>query len=216
MRCWSAACSRGPVKPRSAFETRSGCYCWQGPRAGPLHCRMGRGQRFGWPGYPPPRWAEEFRDTLLYRAAGWGDHKPIRHSPSVGSMGNPLRSSGSTTPTPRPSARCGPLLAITRSFPKRANITRALSPMSDPLTIIPNRDAAAGRQKPRLGGVATAVAAARLKRANAAPSTSRCPAAIFRSNGARSDDHVLDDGELRPSNMKVVSIPALFASPLRR
>jgi len=172
------------------FETAAGLIaCRRGPAPDLYTVDMGP-PRFGWRDIPL---AEEFRDTRAIELQIGPIDAPILHSPSVVSMGNPHAIFWVEDIAAYDLARFGPLLENHPIFPERANIT---------LAHVVDRDHIAMRTWERGAGLtracgsaacATAVAAARLKRANRKVTMS-LPGGDLDIEWRESDDHVLMTG----------------------
>ena len=159
-RCIAAVVSGETGKERLLFETAAGLLPSWKNADGSFTVDMGR-PRFGWQDIPL---AEEFRDTRQIELQIGPIDKPVLHSPSVVSMGNPHAIFWVDDVNAHDLARFGPLLENHPIFPERANIT---------LAQIKSRDHIVARTWERGAGLtracgsaacATAVAAARLKR----------------------------------------------------
>ena len=122
MRCVAALCSRKPARTRLTFETEAGLLnCWKGDA--PLVSTVDMGEpRFAWNEIPL---AEEFRDTRAIELQIGPIDKPILHSPSVVSMGNPHAIFWVDDVNAYDLAKIGPLLENHPIFPERANISLA-------------------------------------------------------------------------------------------
>jgi diaminopimelate epimerase len=172
------------------FETEAGLLnCWQGPAPDLYTVDMGA-PKFGWQDIPL---AEEFRDTRYIELQIGPIDKPILHSPSVVSMGNPHAIFWVEDVNAYDLERVGPLLENHPIFPERANIT---------LAHIVDRDHIAIRTWERGAGLtkacgsaacATAVAAARLRRANRTVNLT-LPGGELSIEWRERDDHVLMTG----------------------
>src|SRR3954467_3942385 len=146
-----------------SFETRAGLLnCWQGPRPDLYTVDMGP-PKFAWQDIPL---AEEFRDTRAIELQIGPIDKPVLHSPSAVSMGNPHVIFWVDDVEAHDLARLGPLLENHPIFPERANIS--LAQIADPAhLIVKTWERGAGLTKAcGSAACATAVAAARLRRAN--------------------------------------------------
>src|SRR5438552_11126286 len=145
------------------FETRAGLLnCWQGPGPDLYTVDMGV-PKFGWQDIPL---AEEFRDTRYIELQVGPIDAPVLHSPSVVSMGNPHAIFWvDDDVNAYDLARFGPLLESHPIFPERANITLAHIVDRDHITIRTWERGVGLTRACGSAACATAVAAARLKRA---------------------------------------------------
>ncbi len=161
MRCVASIVSYGNGKDTLTFETKSGILnCWKG-EDGLFTVDMGR-PRFAWNEIPL---AEEFRDTRAIELQIGPIDKPVLHSPSVVNMGNPHAVFWVDDPYAYDLERFGPLLENHPIFPDRANITLAHI-VSREHIVMRTWERGAGLTKAcGSAACATAVAAARLKRA---------------------------------------------------
>jgi diaminopimelate epimerase len=190
MRCVARRLFEDTGQTAATFETRAGLLnCWQGP-AGDLYTVDMGPPKFGWKDIPL---AEEFRDTRSIELQIGPIDAPVLHTPSVVSMGNPHAIFWVDDVNAYDLARFGPLLENHPIFPERANIT---------LAHIVDRDHIAIRTWERGAGLtkacgsaacATAVAAARLKRANRTLRIS-LPGGELAIDWREGDDHVLMTG----------------------
>lgn len=192
----------------ATFETRAGLLnCWQGPAPDLYTVDMGV-PKFGWQDIPL---AEEFRDTRYIELQIGPIDKPILHSPSVVSMGNPhaifwVDDDVDTYDL----GRCGPLLENHPIFPDRANITLAHIVDRDHITIRTWERGAGLTKACGSAACATAVAAARLKRANRTVQIT-LPGGDLTIEWRAGDDHVLMTGTAT-FEFEGRFDPALFAS----
>ncbi|TRC78242.1 diaminopimelate epimerase [Mesorhizobium sp. WSM4310] len=190
MRCVVQALAAETGQKTFTFETRAGILNAREHADGTISVDMGM-PRFGWQEIPL---AEEFRDTRMIELQIGPIDKPVLHSPSAVSMGNPHaifwvdRDVWSYE-----LERFGPLLENHPIFPERANITIAqvTSPES---MIIRTWERGAGLTK-ACGSAACAsvVAAARTRR------TGRSVSLLTPGGGTlhvewRKDDHVILTG----------------------
>ena len=122
MRCIASLVFAETGKSALTFETKAGLInCWKTDDPGRFTVDMGR-PRFRWDEIPL---AEEFRDTRAIELQIGPIDKPILHSPSAVSMGNPHAIFWVDDPSAYDLARFGPLLENHPIFPERANITLA-------------------------------------------------------------------------------------------
>jgi diaminopimelate epimerase len=161
MRCVASIVADASGKQALTFETKAGILnCWKGAD-GLFTVDMGR-PRFAWNEIPL---AEEFRDTRAIELQIGPIDKPVLHSPSVVNMGNPHAIFWVGDVNAYDLARFGPLLENHPIFPDRANITLAHI-VSREHIVIRTWERGAGLTKAcGSAACATAVAAARLKRA---------------------------------------------------
>src|SRR5256885_3047102 len=145
------------------FETKAGLLnCWQGPSGDLYTVDMGP-PKFGWKDIPL---AEEFRDTRSIELQIGPIDAPVLHTPSVVSMGNPHAIFWADDVDAYDLARFGPLLENHPIFPERANITLAHIVDRGHITIRTWERGAGLTKACGSAACATAVAAARLKRAD--------------------------------------------------
>ncbi|OQW57712.1 MAG: diaminopimelate epimerase [Proteobacteria bacterium SG_bin9] len=190
MRCVARQMFAATGERGLTFETRAGLLnAWQGPSPELFTVDMGA-PKFGWQDIPL---AEEFRDTRYIELQVGPIDAPILHSPSVVSMGNPHAIFWVDDIHAYDLEKFGPLLENHPIFPERANIT---------LAHIVDRDRIEMRTWERGAGLtkacgsaacATAVAAARLKRANRTV-TMVLPGGELVIEWREKDDHVLMTG----------------------
>jgi len=189
------------------FETAAGLLnCWQGPAPDLYTVDMGA-PKFGWQDIPL---AEEFRDTRYIELQIGPIDKPILHSPSVVSMGNPHAIFWVDDVNAYDLARFGPLLENHPIFPERANITLAHIVDGDQITIRTWERGAGLTKACGSAACATAVAAARLKRANRNVEIT-LPGGKLAIEWREHDDHVLMTGTASFEYEDTFD-PALFAS----
>src|ERR1700743_689862 len=172
------------------FETRAGLLnCWQGPAPDLYTVDMGA-PKFGWQDIPL---AEEFRDTRYIELQIGPIDAPLLHSPSVVSMGNPHAIFWVDDVNAYDLPRFGPLLENHPIFPERANITLAHIADRDHIIIRTWERGAGLTQACGSAACATAVAAARLKRANRIVQIT-LPGGELTIEWRDRDDHVLVTG----------------------
>ncbi|NPV24018.1 diaminopimelate epimerase [Bradyrhizobium aeschynomenes] len=175
----------------ATFETRAGLLnCWQGPAPDLYTVDMGA-PKFGWQDIPL---AEEFRDTRYIELQIGPIDAPILHSPSVVNMGNPhavFWVDGDVNGYDL--ERFGPLLENHPIFPERANITIARIVDRDHITMRTWERGAGLTRACGSAACATAVAAARLKRANRIVQMT-LPGGELTIEWRERDDHVLMTG----------------------
>jgi diaminopimelate epimerase len=191
MRCVVRRLFEQTGQQAATFETRAGLLnCWQGPAPDLYTVDMGA-PKFGWQDIPL---AEEFRDTRYIELQIGPIDKPILHSPSVVSMGNPHAVFWvDDDVNAYDLERFGPLLENHPIFPERANITLAHIVGRDHI-IIRTWERGAGLTKAcGSAACATAAAAARLKRANRTVRIT-LPGGDLGIEWRERDDHVLMTG----------------------
>jgi diaminopimelate epimerase len=191
MRCVADIVAKESGKTALTFETTAGLLnCWQGDD-GLFTVDMGA-PRFKWNEIPL---AEEFRDTRAIELQIGPIDKPVLHSPSVVSMGNPHAIFWVDDVNAYDLARLGPLLENHPIFPERANITLAHI-VSRETIVIRTWERGAGLTKAcGSAACATAVAAARLKRTNRKVRVT-LPGGELTIDWRASDDHVLMTGPI--------------------
>src|SRR5580693_262230 len=194
-------------KTALTFETKAGLLnCWKG--SAPLTSTVDMGApKFGWRDIPL---AEEFRDTRAIELQIGPIDAPILHSPSVVSMGNPHAIFWVDDVNGYDLARIGPLLENHPIFPERANITLAYIVDRDHVTIRTWERGAGLTKACGSAACATAVAAARLKRANRIVQIT-LPGGELAIEWRERDDHVLMTGTATFEYEDHFD-PALFAS----
>jgi diaminopimelate epimerase len=189
MRCVADLISKQSGKADLTFETTAGLLkCWKGPD-GLLTVDMGL-PHFKWNEIPL---AEEFRDTRAIELQIGPIDKPVLHSPSVVSMGNPHAIFWVDDVNAHDLERFGPLLENHPIFPERANITLAQVVARDHI-IIRTWERGAGLTKAcGSAACAAAVAAARLRRTDRTVRVT-LPGGELTIEWRRKDDHVLMTG----------------------
>jgi diaminopimelate epimerase len=207
MRCVARRVFEATGKSALTFQTKAGLLnCWQGSAPGSFTVDMGPPQ-FGWQDIPL---AEEFRDTRMIELQIGPIDAPVLHTPSAVSMGNPHAVFWVDDVQAHDLVRFGPLLENHPIFPERANIT--LAQIVDPdHIIIRTWERGAGLTKAcGSAACATAVAAARLRRANRKV-TITLPGGDLEIDWRETDDHVLMTGAA-DFEFEGRFDPALFAS----
>ena len=189
MRCVASIVAGQTGKDALAFETTSGLLnCWKS-EGGLFTVDMGK-PRFAWNEIPL---AEEFRDTRAIELQIGPIDKPVLHSPSVVSMGNPHAIFWVDDVHAYDLERFGPMLENHPIFPERANITLAHIVDREHI-VIRTWERGAGLTKAcGSAACATVVAAARLKRANRKARVT-LPGGELTIEWRESDDHVLMTG----------------------
>ena len=193
-------------KDALTFETSAGLLnCWKADATGLVIVDMGR-PRFAWNEIPL---AEEFRDTRGIELQIGPIDKPILHTPSVVSMGNPHAVFWVDDVQAYDLARIGPLLENHPIFPERANITLATIKTREHIVIRTWERGAGLTQACGSAACAAAVAAARLKRTGRTVRVT-VPGGDLLIDWRDSDDHVLMTG---PAEFERTGRfdPALFA-----
>ena len=206
MRCVADLVSKESGKDTLTFETKAGILnCWKNAD-GLFTVDMGV-PRFKWNEIPL---AEEFRDTRFIELQIGPIDKPVLHSPSVVSMGNPHAIFWVDDVNAYDLARFGPLLENHPIFPERANITLAHIVARDHI-IIRTWERGAGLTKAcGSAACAAAVAAARLKRTDRKAKVS-LPGGELTIEWREKDDHVLMTGPVE-FEFNGRFDPALFAN----
>jgi diaminopimelate epimerase len=190
MRCVARRVFEASGQNAVTFETSAGLLnCWRGPSAELYTVDMGP-PKFGWQDIPL---AEEFRDTRGIELQIGPIDAPILHTPSVVSMGNPHAIFWVDDVQAYDLARVGPLLENHPIFPERANITLAHIVDRDHITIRTWERGAGLTRACGSAACATAVAAARLKRANRTVQIT-LPGGDLSIEWRDRDDHVLMTG----------------------
>jgi len=189
MRCLAALLFDETGKDALAVETRAGLLnCW---KAGQQSFTVDMGvPRFRWNEIPL---AEEFRDTRAIELQIGPIDKPILHSPSVVSMGNPHAIFWVDDVAPYDLGRFGPLLENHPIFPERANISLAAVTSSAHLAVRTWERGAGLTRACGSAACAAAVAAARTRRSGRKV-TVTVPGGDLLVEWRESDDHVLMTG----------------------
>jgi diaminopimelate epimerase len=189
MRCVAALISERTAQSALTFETQSGLIpCWRSD-GGLYTVDMGK-PRLRWDEIPL---AEPFADTRAIELEIGPPGAPILHTPSVVSMGNPHAIFWVEDPAAYDLGKIGPLLENHPLFPERANITLAATPTRDHI-VMRTWERGAGLTKAcGSAACATAVAAARLRRAGRKVRVS-LPGGDLSIEWRESDDHVLMTG----------------------
>jgi len=132
MRCVVQALAAETGRRSFTFETVAGVLTAEEHENGLISVDMGR-PRFGWRDIPL---AEEFHDTRRIELQVGPVDKPVLHSPSVASMGNPHAIFWvEDDPYSYDLERFGPMLENHPIFPERANITIARVDSPEELTM---------------------------------------------------------------------------------
>jgi diaminopimelate epimerase len=189
MRCVASLVSQENGKDTLTFETAGGI----------LNCRKGADGRFTVDmGIPHFKWneiplSEEFRDTRAIELQIGPIDKPVLHSPSVVSMGNPHAIFWVDDVNVHDLERFGPLLENHPMFPERANITLAHIVSREHIVIRTWERGAGLTRACGSAACAAAVAAARLKRTERKV-TVTLPGGDLTIEWRAGDDHVLMTG----------------------
>jgi diaminopimelate epimerase len=207
MRCIAELLFGESGKTALTFETRAGLLnCWKGDAPHVATVDMGR-PRFTWNEIPL---AEEFRDTRAIELQIGPIDKPILHSPSVVSMGNPHAVFWVDDVAAYDLGKIGSLLEHHPLFPERANISLAAVKARDHI-VLRTWERGAGLTKAcGSAACAAAVAAARLKRSERTVRVTLPGGDLLIEWRAR-DDHVLMTGPVEFEFTGTFD-PALFAA----
>jgi len=190
MRCIADILFRETGKAALTFETKAGLLnCWKGTEPTVSTVDMGK-PRFGWKEIPL---SEEFQDTRAIELQIGPLDKPILHSPSVVSMGNPHAIFWVDDIAAYDLGRIGPLLENHPMFPERANITLAHVVSREHINMRTWERGAGLTKACGSAACATAVAAARLRRTERTV-TMTLPGGDLRIEWRAGDDHVLMTG----------------------
>jgi diaminopimelate epimerase len=207
MRCVARRLFEGTEQAGLTFETKAGLLnCWRGPSSDLYTVDMGP-PKFGWKDIPL---AEEFRDTRSIELQIGPIDAPLLHTPSAVSMGNPHAIFWVDDVNAYDLERFGPLLENHPIFPERANITLAHIAGRDQITIRTWERGAGLTQACGSAACATAVAAARLRRADRIVNIA-LPGGELSIEWRERDDHVLMTGTAT-FEYEGRFDPALFAS----
>ena len=190
MRCIAALVSRATGKQALAFETPAGVVaCEIGSMPGRVTADMGV-PRLRWDEIPL---AEEFRDTRAIELQIGPIDKPVLHSPSAVSMGNPHVIFWVDDVAAHDLARFGPMLENHPIFPERANISLAQVAGPDHLIMRTWERGAGLTRACGSAACAAAVAAFRTKRTGRKVRVT-LPGGDLQIEWRESDDHVLMSG----------------------
>ncbi|MBM3527770.1 MAG: diaminopimelate epimerase [Alphaproteobacteria bacterium] len=205
MRCVASLIATETGRDRLAFEVDGRVLeTWKNPD-GTFTVDMGA-PRFAWNEIPL---AEEFRDTRAIELQIGPIDKPVLHSPSVVSMGNPHAIFWVEDVNAYDLARLGPMLEHHPIFPQRANITLCAVKSREHI-VIRTWERGAGLTKAcGSAACAAAVAAARLKRTGRKVRVS-LPGGDLLIEWRERDDHVLMTGPVE-FEFEGRFDPALFA-----
>ena len=190
MRCVARQMFLATAENALTVETPAGLLnCWRGETPELYTVDMGK-PRFGWREIPL---AEEFYDTRAIELQIGPIDAPVLHSPSVVSMGNPHAVFWVSDVHAHDLGRFGPLLENHPIFPERANITIAQIVDRDHITIRTWERGVGLTRACGSAACATAVAAARLGRADRKV-TVTLPGGELVIDWREGDDHVLMTG----------------------
>ncbi len=190
MRCIAELLFKETGKRSLTLETRAGLLvCWRGERPLVSTVDMGR-PHFGWDEIPL---AEQFHDTRAIDLQIGPIGKPILHSPSVVSMGNPHAIFWVADVDAYDLGKIGPLLENHPMFPERANISLAQVCSRDHLVVRTWERGAGLTRACGSAACAAAVAAARLHRTGRKV-TVTLPGGDLLIEWRERDDHVLMTG----------------------
>ena len=190
MRCISELMFRETGKDALTFETPAGLLnTWKG--AAPLVSTVDMGApRFSWKDIPL---AEEFADTRCIELQIGPIDRPILHSPSVVSMGNPHAIFWVDDVSAYDLGKIGPLLENHPMFPERANISLCAVKSREHI-VVRTWERGAGLTKAcGSAACAAAVAAARLRKTGRVV-TVTLPGGDLQIEWRERDDHVLMTG----------------------
>ena len=189
MRCVASIVAGESGKDALTFETKAGLLnCWKGGD-GLFTVDMGP-PRFKWNEIPL---AEEFRDTRAIELQIGPIDRPVLHSPSVVSMGNPHAIFWVDDVNAYDLERFGPLLENHPIFPERANITLAHIVDREHITIRTWERGAGLTRACGSAACAAAVAAARFRRTERKVHVT-LPGGDLTIEWRERDDHVLMTG----------------------
>jgi diaminopimelate epimerase len=206
MRCIADVLFKETGKGVLTFETQAGLLnCWKSET--PLVSTVDMGTpRFAWNEIPL---AEEFRDTRAIELQIGPIDKPILHSPSALSMGNPHAIFWVDDVDAYDLGKIGPLLENHPLFPERANISLAQVKSREHIVIRTWERGAGLTQACGSAACAAAVAAARLRRTGRQV-TVTMPGGDLAIEWRERDDHVLMTGPVAYEYEGKFD-PALFA-----
>jgi diaminopimelate epimerase len=205
MRCVAALMAGERIAAALLFETKAGLvHCW---KEGDLFTVDMDAPRLRWNQIPL---AEEFQDTRAIELQIGPIDAPVLHSPAVVNMGNPHAIFWVDDVHAHDLGKLGPLLENHPIFPERANITLARI-ISREHIVIRTWERGAGLTKAcGTAACATAVAAARLRRAERKVVVT-VPGGDLGIEWRESDDHVLMTGPVE-FEFQGRFDPALFAA----
>jgi diaminopimelate epimerase len=207
MRCIADLVSKESGRLALTFETKAGLLpCWVDDRPSVWTVDMGA-PRFAWNEIPLGR---PFPDTRKIELAIGPSDKPILHSPSAVSMGNPHAIFWVEDVSVYDLGRLGPALETNPLFPERANISLAQVASRTHLVVRTWERGAGLTRACGSAACAAAVAAARLDRTDRAV-TVTLPGGDLRIEWRADDDHVLMTGPIAYEYEGRFD-PALFAT----
>jgi len=190
MRCIATLVSKATGKKTLAFETPAGVVaCMIESMPGTVTVDMGA-PRLRWNEIPL---AEEFRDTRAIELQIGPIDKPVLHSPSAVSMGNPHVIFWVDDVAAHDLARFGPMLENHPIFPERANVSLAQLAGPDHLIVRTWERGAGLTRACGSAACAAAVAAVRTKRTGRKVRVT-LPGGDLAVEWRESDDHVLMSG----------------------
>jgi diaminopimelate epimerase len=190
MRCIAELLFKETGRRALTFETKAAVLnCWKGETPLISTVDMGR-PRFAWNEIPL---AEKFEDTRSIELQIGPLDKPVLHSPSALSMGNPHAIFWVDEINRHDLDKIGPLLEHHPMFPERANISLAQVRSREHI-VVRTWERGAGLTKAcGSAACAAAVAAARLRRTSRSV-TVTLPGGDLGVEWRESDDHVLMTG----------------------
>jgi diaminopimelate epimerase len=190
MRCVAELMFHETGRDALTFETQAGLInCWKGATALTSTVDMGK-PRFAWNEIPL---AEEFADTRCIELQIGPIDEPILHSPSALSMGNPHAIFWVDDVNAYDLAKIGPLLENHPIFPERANISLCHVASKQRLIVRTWERGAGLTRACGSAACASAVAAARLRKADRKV-TVTLPGGDLTIEWRERDDHVLMTG----------------------
>jgi diaminopimelate epimerase len=193
MRCVADILFKETGKAALTFETRAGLLnCWQGEAPLVSTVDMGR-PHFAWNEIPL---SEKFEDTRAIELQIGPIDRPILHSPSAVSMGNPHAIFWVDDVDAYDLARIGPLLENHPMFPERANISLCAIKSREHIVVRTWERGAGLTRACGSAACAAAVAAARLKRTGRRL-TVTLPGGDLGIEWRERDDHVLMTGPVQ-------------------
>jgi diaminopimelate epimerase len=205
MRCVASLLSKAGGPDKATFEVDGRVLNTWKNADGLFTVDMGA-PKFGWKDIPL---AEEFRDTRAIELQIGPIDKPVLHSPSVISMGNPHAIFWVDDVSAYDLARIGPMLENHPIFPQRANITLCAVKSKEHIAIRTWERGAGLTRACGSAACAAAVAAARLKRTGRKVRVT-LPGGDLTIDWREADDHVLMTGPVE-FEFEGTFDPALFA-----
>jgi diaminopimelate epimerase len=207
MRCVADVVFKETGKQAATFETIAGLVnCWPGERPLVVTVDMGK-PRFAWNEIPL---AEKFHDTRAIELQIGPIDKPILHSPSAVSMGNPHAIFWVDDVQAYDLSKIGPLLENHPIFPERANISLCAVQSREHI-IVRTWERGAGLTKAcGTAACAAAVSAARTRRTGRKLNVT-LPGGDLAIDWRETDDHVLMTGAVEYEYDGRFD-PALFAA----